>query len=254
MLRSSIAHATIARSSGTLIRFKGAPPRRCLATVSSLIDADVPPLLDARVLQAAARQHQTPISDILKQYVTASGTACPAPERRPHIADPGESAREVVTVAHVARDGLDHKVTLASGFVLNAMAPRVEGQDEEAMVLTCAHTLEELRQWPLLEPATKNPRTKQASGSFTVLSALPLSDLLLLSCPMPPESVRALPVSPYPAHRDTPILAHFVSHGKPKMAGWNQWIGDTWGKWEKGKVVGYRDFAGRETQVSGRFD
>lgn len=172
MLRSSIAYATTARSSGILVRFQSAPRRRCLATVCSsiiiqpphpppppahqdgLIDADIPPLLDARVLQAAARPHQTPIADIVKQYVTAAGTvldvtppyeACPAAERRPHIAEPGESGREVVTVAHVARDGLEHKVTLASGFVLNVKAPGVEGQDEEAMVLTCAHTLEEVR-------------------------------------------------------------------------------------------------------------
>jgi hypothetical protein len=135
------------------------------------------------VLQAAARQHQTPISDILKQYVTASGTvldmtlpyeACPAPERRPHIADPGESAREVVTVAHVARDGLDHKVTLASGFVLNAMAPRVEGQDEEAMVLTCAHTLEEVRR---LQGYVKNKGTNHcASWKVATVAATGASD------------------------------------------------------------------------------
>ncbi len=26
-------------------------------------------------------------------------------------------------------------------------------------------------------------------------------------------------------------------------------VGDTWGRWEAGRVLGYRDFAGRETEV-----
>jgi len=82
-----------------------------------------------------------------------------------------------------------------------------------------------------------------------VVSALPRSDLLLLSCPLPRGAVNTLPVSPYPAHKDTVIDAHFVSHDKPAENGWNLWVGDTWGKWQQGKVLGYRDFAGRETEV-----
>ena len=31
--------------------------------------------------------------------------------------------------------------------------------------------------------------------------------------------------------------------------GWRPWIGGTWSKWVKGKVMEYRDFAGREAQV-----
>jgi len=81
-----------------------------------------------------------------------------------------------------------------------------------------------------------------------VVSALPRSDLLLLSCKVPPGTINTLPVSPYPAHEDTSILAHFVNHKKPSGSGWHPWVGDTWGKWVKGKVLGYRDFAGRETK------
>ncbi|KAF9480437.1 hypothetical protein BDN70DRAFT_805285 [Pholiota conissans] len=293
MFRSSITfgrHASL-----VLLRLQASQPR-CFATVSSSIIAqpphpppppspeeglvdDVPPLLDARVLQAAARPHATTIGEIVKQYLTSAGTVLdaalpyepsPAAERRPRIGDPGESAREVVTVAHVARDGLEHKLTLASGFALNVRDKGVAGEGEgETLVLTCAHTLEEartwrLRNWPLLMSAMTNRRTKQASGTFVVagrgsalkvfpvsrvVSALPRSDLLLLSCALPEGMVRTLPVSPYPAHAGTAIRAHFVAHDTLRTTeGWNEWIGDTWGKWEAGRVVGYRDFAGRETE------
>lgn len=107
--------------------------------------------------------------------------------------------------------------------------------------------------------------TKKYTGSFIVtgsgaavevypvsrvLSALPRSDLILLSCPLPPNAMNSLPLSPYPAHKDTPIRAHFVAQEKPDDSGWMPWIGGTWGKWHHGKVLGYRDFAGREMEVS----
>lgn len=83
-----------------------------------------------------------------------------------------------------------------------------------------------------------------------VVSALPQSDLLLLSCKLPQGALNALDVTPYPAQKGTAIRAHFVTHREPMESGWSPWIGDTWGKWAQGKVLGYRDFAGRETEVS----
>jgi hypothetical protein len=82
-----------------------------------------------------------------------------------------------------------------------------------------------------------------------VVSALPRSDLILLSCSIPPGRLDSLPVSPYPAHGGARIRAHFVRHKKPDDFGWTPWIGDTWGKWHEGTIIGYRDFAGRETEV-----
>ena len=82
-----------------------------------------------------------------------------------------------------------------------------------------------------------------------VLSALPRSDLLLVSSPIPSGKLKTLPISPYPVQKDALIYTHLVKHQKPVESGWNPWIGDTWGRWVQGKVVGYRDFAGRESQV-----
>lgn len=123
--------------------------------------------------------------------------------------------------------------------------------------------LGKIRQSPLLlSMPTQVSSTK--SGSFIVtgsgdsvgvfpvsriVSALPRSDLILLSCQVPDGVLNTLPVSPYPAHRDTAIEAHFVAHARPAGDGWNPWIADTWGKWHQGKVLGYRDFAGREAEV-----
>lgn len=85
-----------------------------------------------------------------------------------------------------------------------------------------------------------------------VVSALPRSDLLLLSCKFDKSKceLESLPVSPYPVQANTPIKAHFVALAEPKTEGWQPWIGGTWSKWMSGTVLGYRDFAGREAEVS----
>ncbi len=85
-----------------------------------------------------------------------------------------------------------------------------------------------------------------------VASALPRSDLLLLSCKIDrlKYKLRTLPVSPYPAHPDTSIKAHLVALVEPdKQDGWQPWIGGIWNKWATGKISGYKDFAGREAKV-----
>ena len=124
---------------------------------------------------------------------------------------------------------------------------------------------QQIRQWPLLMSSTESQQ--RYSGSFIVikdiprnalevypisrvLSALPRSDLLLLSCPIPSGKLDTLPVSPYPAQKHAKIQVHFVHYGTPVESGWNPWLGNTWGKWVQGEIMGYRDFTGRETQVS----
>lgn len=126
-------------------------------------------------------------------------------------------------------------------------------------------TKKKIRQWPLLPSEQFSAYSEQdSSGSFVVfggtdalevfpisrvLSALPRSDLLLVSCPIPSGKLETLPVSPYPVKKDASIRAHFVRHQKPLESDWYPWIGDTWGKWVQGTVLGYRDFTGRETEV-----
>lgn len=64
--------------------------------------------------------------------------------------------------------------------------------------------------------------------------------------------LRTLPVSPYPAQAGTPIRAHLVSETRPSGCageGWEPWVGG-WAKWARGRVLGYRDLAGREAEVS----
>ncbi|KAF8921982.1 hypothetical protein CPB85DRAFT_1427331 [Mucidula mucida] len=65
--------------------------------------------------------------------------------------------------------------------------------------------------------------------------------------------MRPWPVSPYPAQPGTKIKAHFVSYHLPEDEGWTPWIGGTYRKWVSGTVLGYRDFAGRET-MPGTYD
>jgi hypothetical protein len=79
----------------------------------------------------------------------------------------------------------------------------------------------------------------------SVLSALHRSDLLLFSAPI---ATRTLPVSPYPAQPGTRVRAHLVSETQPPGDGWEPWVGG-WAKWVRGRVLGYRDFAGREAKV-----
>lgn len=81
-----------------------------------------------------------------------------------------------------------------------------------------------------------------------IMASLPCSDLVLLAANIP--SLRTLPISPYPAPIGTRIRAHFVAENRPTEVGWRPWIHGTWSKWVHGTVLGYRDYAGREVEVS----
>ncbi|KAJ3528220.1 hypothetical protein NM688_g8025 [Phlebia brevispora] len=180
----------------------------------------------------------------------------------------------VVMVAHAFHHQDRHKVALCSGFVLNVSALQGEeapfdGDQEDSVILTCAHTLEEMRNSSLLsQPSTAPDDSGPLSGSFvlsgvpelrtpvfhpvkSILSSLHRSDLLLLSVARNALTQRvmpSLPISPYPVHSGTAIRAHFIVDEEPDEPGWHPWVGGTWSKWVKGTVVGYRDFAGREAK------
>ncbi|KAI0824162.1 hypothetical protein BC628DRAFT_1411100 [Trametes gibbosa] len=177
----------------------------------------------------------------------------------------------LATVVHIVQDTSGaghHRVAYSSGFAVSAPGAPAR----EAVVVTCAHTLEEIRHDPLLRAGLPSPAVHpgdHVSGSFVitgpptapvfhpvraVLSALHRGDLLVLAASLPPTptptlsprqnwrpeaSLRTLPVNPYPVQPGTPIRAHF---------GWTPWVGGTWRKWVRGTVVGYKDFAGRDAK------
>ncbi|KAI0651666.1 hypothetical protein C8Q79DRAFT_997012 [Trametes meyenii] len=206
----------------------------------------------------------------------------PAPGRRAQFSAPGSNPdiagtdvdRALVVVAHAVQDrrGAAHKVAYSSGFAVHAPGTPAG----EAVLVTCAHTLEEIRHDPLLRAGLPSPAVRpddHISGSLVitgppaapvfhpvgaVLSAMHRGDLLLLSASLTPSSnpqaqaLRTLPVNPYPVQPGTQIRAHFVVDKPPSAGrdseGWTPWVGGTWGKWVKGSVIGYRDFAGREAR------
>jgi hypothetical protein len=118
--------------------------RASYATVSkSTVSQQLVILIDHHVLRAARKGQRTTLPNIIKQYLESSGTvldACLPYESRPNeTRRVGVDHSKVVTVAHCALVGRDHKITLASGFALNVERAKVNG---EMVIVTCAHTLE----------------------------------------------------------------------------------------------------------------
>lgn len=102
-------------------------------------------------------------------------------------------------------------------------------------------------------PASGNPLPVVGVGS-----GLPRHDVLLLSIPHEPQ-LRTLPLSPYPAPNDSAISVRlFSSPDQPELQtpvgqrDWQSWLdGYALRTWVTGgKVLGYRDLAGRESKVS----
>jgi hypothetical protein len=288
-LLSSLTRAYATVDSATIV---ARPPRPPVPTPAQ--EPDPRSAIDSHILAALPKPGQTSLPELITQYVDRSGHVLdfslpyehsPVANRRVDFdAKPEDSS--VSVIAHCARDGGVHKITLCSGFALEGPGHR------ESLILTCAHTLEEassrlkclcsrigltgsglrqIRRSPILRlpPKHSPPQefdTSCISGTFaitggsvpgpnstclhpisSVLSSLRRSDLLLLSKTGPPQN--ALPVSPYPAPQHTRIRAHFVVDRKPDESGWMPWVGGMWCKWVRGSVLGYRDFAGREAQV-----
>lgn len=249
------------------------------------------PYLDRRVLEAlahpATQETQTSLQEIISHYLDETGAVLdvslayesrPGQDRRvdfgselSEAAGAGTSSKDVVTVVHCARDSAsgEHKITVSSGFAVNTSFGKGASQDElaDTLIVTCAHTLEQIRQSPLLrlkEIPPRDPSHHVATGTFIcigsgtsmkvfpaskIVSALPRSDVILVSCSLPKDVIKPLPLSPYPARPDAKVRAHFVSHQKPPGSkNWKSWVGDTYSNWVPGQVLGYRDFSGREAQ------
>ncbi|PIL32150.1 hypothetical protein GSI_06856 [Ganoderma sinense ZZ0214-1] len=251
---------------------------------------------DALVLAELAKDgaSKSPsLAVLVEQYMKRAGHVLdvslpyesrPSAQRRIHFTTDANGVEvssaddALAIIAHAAHDRSGrHKVTYSMSF---AVAP--PGLPEEQIaLLTCAHTLEEIRHDPLVRtnsPSPAVPADALRSGSLaisrssssptatpvfrpisSVLSAMHRGDLLLLSAmqsqfasgPASSSGLRSLPVNPYPIHPGTPIRAHFVADKPPTgtdREGWTPWVGGTWRKWINGTVVGYRDYAGREAK------
>jgi hypothetical protein len=124
------------------------PPPKKSATQNGSDKTIGESLFDTKCFAALSDQvDQTPLTTLIHQYMHAAGTVLdrvhlpyesrPAKDQRIKVKD----SKDVVLVVHCATDGFNDKVTLSSGFLLNARRQ----EDDECLVLTCAHTLEEVR-------------------------------------------------------------------------------------------------------------
>ncbi|KAK0465345.1 uncharacterized protein EV420DRAFT_1513952 [Desarmillaria tabescens] len=242
----------------------------------------LPTSLDKNILAHLSTSSDIPsLHELIRQYEANSGHVFD--RSLPYESRPSESRQQhsftnisgdfsIVMIAHCIETHGDHKVSLSSGFALEAPSASLG----DTLFLTCAHTLEEMRRSPLLlanaesssQTSDRIRGSAQKSGTFVISgsaehqqihpvsaipSALPRSDLMALACSK--AQVQTLPVSLYPVQPGTSIRAHFVSHSDspPVEPGWIPWVGGTWSKWVRGTVLGYRDFAGRET-MPGTYD
>ncbi|KAI0803036.1 hypothetical protein BC629DRAFT_1580963 [Irpex lacteus] len=264
---------------------------RCYATVESAVLVGKPPdpprnvlpppvatpsALDALILSELRASRGVSLPAIVQNYDDHAGhvleTSLPY-ESRPNAARrvTFEDSDGVVMVAHAIQHGDAHKVALCTGFALNVASEEGDKDAGHTVVLSCAHTVEEMRNSQLFSELPRpvyaggtEDKVTFASGSFVltasvgqkpaqfhsvqrVLSSLHRSDLVLLSTNST-VSTRLLPVSPYPVQPGAAVRAHVVVHQEPDEEGWTPWIGGTWSKWVRGTVLGYRDFAGREAQ------
>ncbi|PBK77040.1 hypothetical protein ARMSODRAFT_1012241 [Armillaria solidipes] len=255
------------------------PQPRTLDSDESVLSSN----LDKNILaHLSTSSDTTSLHELIRQYEANSGHIfhCSLPyesrpsESRQRPGFPNTSGESnIVMIAHCVKTYGDHKVSLSSGFALEAPGKIIS---ESSCKSGLNSMVLQMRRSPLLlSNADSSSRTSDGtrgiahkSGTFVISgspghqqihpissipSALPRSDLLALTCSKVP--VQTLPVSPYPVQPGTSIRAHFVSHSSspPMEPGWVPWVGGTWSKWVRGTVLGYRDFAGRET-MPGTYD
>jgi hypothetical protein len=136
--------------------------RRAYANVHSplfLAKPPVPPLhasnprpIDRFILENLANTHsagRTALPQLIEQYLDRSGHVLdahlsheprPSPSRR--VSFSTDEGGDVHLIAHVVRESDRSKITVSSGFTL-------ETSDGRSILVTCAHTLEEVRRLPV---------------------------------------------------------------------------------------------------------
>ncbi|KZV77708.1 hypothetical protein PENSPDRAFT_746823, partial [Peniophora sp. CONT] len=294
--RATLSSFPLARRYATIentLLFAKPPPPPAQAQVEPGIDSEstqsaLDPVLIDHLVRIPASSRPS-LHNLINHYLERSGRVLPF--QLPYESTPTPHRRVPDTVqdggvqllAHVVKEGDRAKVSLSSAFAIQPeSAPNTEAQP---IIVSCAHTLEEIRWSPLLVmPASASPsvapdldhvrssasflvsRTESDQGNTVTLvngsqpavctpiqsiqSSLHRSDLILASLPAQTPKLRTLPVSPYPAQAGTPIRAHLVSETRPPGSageGWEPWVGG-WAKWVRGRVLGYRDLAGREAE------
>ncbi|KAJ2996717.1 hypothetical protein NUW54_g7208 [Trametes sanguinea] len=145
--------------------------------------------------KAAAVQHPsgstlakpTPLTELIDQYMKRAGHVMesalpyesrPGAERRVQFSDAvnktgssdvSSADEALVMVAHAVQDSKskEHKVAYSSGFVVHPPGT----PEGEAVLVTCAHTLEEIRHNPIIRPGLPSPAVRPGdviSGSYII--------------------------------------------------------------------------------------
>jgi hypothetical protein len=147
----------LARASTSRLAITGKVGLRAYATVSpSIISNPTPPpqprssipsALDRQILHAVKAKTTTSLSTLIQHYVDNTGNVLPhslpyesrpSADRRVNTQD--DRSSNIVLLAHCIQDGPDHIITVSSGFALsNAL------ETDETLVVSCAHTFEEVR-------------------------------------------------------------------------------------------------------------
>lgn len=123
-----------------------------------------PSVLDALVLSELRKARGVALPAIVQHYEDRSGSVLDDP--LPYESRPDKTRRVtfdgtdgVVMVAHAIQHGDAHKVALCTGFVLNVPSESSAAEGGESqVVLTCAHTLEEVNGWTSLSPRSRLTR------------------------------------------------------------------------------------------------
>ncbi|WVQ65532.1 uncharacterized protein L199_003709 [Kwoniella botswanensis] len=155
----------------------------------------------------------------------------------------------IVVVVHLFKSGPDNQVdfVISSGFVVQP-----DGPQEEQMVITCSHTLDQISNRYSKSPIYSFILSSVSTSAPVVLpiTAYPscsVADLLI--CTIHPSNVllRSLPVSPFPVYRGQEVLVHEFTSQKTSRG--IPWIGGMMQReWRSAEMLGYRNYGWREVQ------
>ncbi|KAH9043723.1 hypothetical protein EDB85DRAFT_2138419 [Lactarius pseudohatsudake] len=130
-------------------RLRPAPAHAALSLTRNLHTSTLDRFV-LNALSATPSVERPDLPQLIRQYLSHSGKVLgtqlayesrPSSSRRVSFSD--ENNRDIHLVAHVAREGDRNNLTLSSGFAIDA-------SDGRSIIVTCAHTLEEIRWSPLL--------------------------------------------------------------------------------------------------------
>ncbi|WVF71776.1 hypothetical protein IAT40_006584 [Kwoniella sp. CBS 6097] len=166
--------------------------------------------------------------------------AYPDTARRADICVPsgttGAPGGGTLLVVHMVIDsGGACDFVVSSGFVIE---PDGLAEDEQ-IVVTCSHTLDQISLRYPREPVHSfvlvTPVASTAPIPITTYLSTSVSDLLICRVSKPAQSLRSLPVSPFPVYKGQEILVHDFQAGQ-----------ETSSAWKRTEMLGYRGYSWRE--------